>query len=78
MRTWTSRSNATAGSASSSAASAAPACRPASEDYSATEDVFTRAIPFLDVVFVVEILGAINLDWPRVRERARARSAVSR
>ena len=33
-------------------------------DYSATEDVFTRAIPVLAVVFVFEILGAINLDWP--------------
>ena len=34
------------------------------EDYSATEDVFNRAIPLLAVVFVLEILGAINLDWP--------------
>ena len=34
------------------------------ENYSATEDVFTRAIPLLAVVFVFEILGAINLDWP--------------
>ena len=34
------------------------------ENYSATEDVFTRAIPLLAVVFVAEILGAINLDWP--------------
>ena len=34
-----------------------------SEDYSATEDVFTRAIPLLALVFVLEILGAINLDW---------------
>jgi hypothetical protein len=34
-----------------------------SEDYSATEDVFTRAIPLLALVFVVEILGAINLEW---------------
>ena len=33
------------------------------EDYSATEDVFARAIPLLALVFVVEILGAINLDW---------------
>ena len=31
------------------------------EDYSATEDVFNRAIPLLAVVFVLEILGAINL-----------------
>ena len=34
------------------------------EGYSATEDVFTRAIPLLAVVFVLEILGAVNLDWP--------------
>jgi hypothetical protein len=34
------------------------------EDYSATEDVFNRAIPLLSVVFVLEILGAINLAWP--------------
>ena len=33
-----------------------------SEAYSATEDVFTRAIPLLALVFVLEILGAINLD----------------
>ena len=34
-----------------------------SVDYSATEDVFARAIPLLALVFVLEILGAINLDW---------------
>jgi hypothetical protein len=34
-----------------------------SEDYSPTEDVFARAIPLLALVFVVEILGAINLEW---------------
>ena len=33
------------------------------EDYTATEDVFTRAAPFLALVFVIEVLGAINLDW---------------
>ena len=33
------------------------------EDYRATEDVFTRAIPLLTLVFVLELLGAINLDW---------------
>jgi hypothetical protein len=33
------------------------------EDYRATEDVFTRAIPLLALVFVAEILGAVNLDW---------------
>lgn len=33
------------------------------EDYSAGEDVFTRALPVLGLVFVVELLGAVNLDW---------------
>lgn len=33
------------------------------EDYSATEDVFTRAIPLLALVFVLELLGAVNLEW---------------
>jgi len=33
------------------------------DDYRATEDVFTRAIPFLALVFVIEVLGAVNLDW---------------
>lgn len=33
------------------------------EDYTATEDVFTRAAPLLALVIVVELLGAIDLDW---------------
>jgi hypothetical protein len=33
------------------------------EDYSAREDVFTRAVPLLSLVFVAEVLGAIDLDW---------------
>ena len=33
------------------------------EDYSAAEDVFNRAIPLLALVFVGELLGAIDLDW---------------
>jgi hypothetical protein len=33
------------------------------EDYTATEDVFTRAAPLLALVFVGEMLGAIDLDW---------------
>jgi hypothetical protein len=36
------------------------------EDYSATEDVFTHALPFLALVFVVEMLGAVNLAWDSV------------
>ena len=34
------------------------------EGYSATEDVFTRALPFLVFVAFVEVLGAIKFDWP--------------
>jgi hypothetical protein len=33
------------------------------EDVSATEDIFTRAIPLLTLVFVLELLGAVNLEW---------------
>ncbi len=33
------------------------------EEYSASEDVFTRAAPLLALVFVGEMLGAIDLDW---------------
>jgi hypothetical protein len=33
------------------------------EGYTATEDVFTRAVPVLGFVFVAEMLGAIQLDW---------------
>lgn len=36
------------------------------EGYSATEDIFTRAIPLLAVVPVVELLGAINLEWSAI------------
>ena len=34
------------------------------EGYTAAEDVFNRAIPLLGLVFVAELLGAIDLDWP--------------
>jgi hypothetical protein len=34
------------------------------EGYTAARDVFNRAIPLLALVFVVELLGAIDLDWP--------------
>ena len=33
------------------------------EDYSAREDVFTRAAPLLALVFLGEMLGAIDLEW---------------
>lgn len=32
-------------------------------DYRASEDVFTRALPVLGLVFVLEIFGAANLAW---------------
>ena len=34
------------------------------EDYSAREDVWTRAAPLFALVFIGEMLGAIDLDWP--------------
>jgi hypothetical protein len=33
------------------------------EDYSPARDIFTRAVPLLGLVFVAELLGAIDLDW---------------
>jgi MFS family permease len=33
------------------------------EDYSASEDIFTRAAPLLGLVFVGETVGAIDRDW---------------
>lgn len=33
------------------------------ENYTATEDVFTRAVPVLGFVFIAEMLGAVQLDW---------------
>jgi hypothetical protein len=34
------------------------------EDYSAYDDIFTRAVPLLALVFGVQLLGAVKLDWP--------------
>lgn len=34
------------------------------EDRSATRDIFNRATPLLALVFIGEMLGAIDLDWP--------------
>ena len=33
------------------------------EGYSASTDVFNRAVPLLGLVFLAEMLGAIQLDW---------------
>jgi hypothetical protein len=32
-------------------------------DYSAAEDVFTRALPFFTALALFEVVGAINLEW---------------
>jgi hypothetical protein len=32
--------------------------------YSASQDVLTRAIPVLTLIFLFEVIGATNLDWP--------------
>ncbi|MEA2558137.1 MAG: hypothetical protein QOG88_1675 [Actinomycetota bacterium] len=34
------------------------------ENYSAAEDIFTRALPLLTLIFVLEIFNALNLDYP--------------
>jgi hypothetical protein len=34
------------------------------EDWSAQEDVWTRAAPLLTLVLIIELLGATQLDWP--------------
>ncbi|MQA96724.1 MAG: hypothetical protein GEV11_19560 [Streptosporangiales bacterium] len=34
------------------------------EDYSAAHDIFNRATPLLALVFIVEVFGAVNLNWP--------------
>ena len=33
------------------------------EDYSPYEDVFTRAVPLLALVFATQVMGAADLDW---------------
>src|SRR3954463_3311639 len=33
------------------------------DDYSASRDVFTRAAPLLTLIFLGEMLGAIDLQW---------------
>lgn len=42
------------------------------EDYSAGEDVFTRATPLFGLIFLGEMLGATKLDWPVVANVAAA------
>lgn len=47
------------------------------EDWSARTDVFNRAFPLLALVFVVELLGALNLDWPVLLNVAAIAGAVA-
>ena len=42
------------------------------EDRSAREDVWTRAAPLLALVFIAEMFGAIQLDWPLLANIAAA------
>ena len=46
------------------------------EDYSVATDVFNRAFPLLALVFVAELLGALNLDWSPVANVAAVAGAV--
>lgn len=47
------------------------------EDYSASEDIFTRAAPFLALVFVGEMLGATELEWPLLLNVASAAAGLA-
>jgi hypothetical protein len=46
------------------------------EDYSAREDVFTRAVPLFALVFVLEAAGAVDRDWPLLANVAAAAGGV--
>ena len=47
------------------------------EDYSATEDIFNRAAPLLALVFIGEMLGAIDLDWTLVENLGAALAGLA-
>ena len=47
------------------------------EDYSATRDIFNRAAPLLALVFIGEMLGAIDLDWPLLQNVAAALAGLA-
>jgi hypothetical protein len=47
------------------------------EDRDAHEDVWTRASPLLTLVFVGELLGAIQLDWPVLANVAAAAGGLA-
>ncbi|MCW3065786.1 MAG: hypothetical protein JWN32_2958 [Solirubrobacterales bacterium] len=47
------------------------------EDYSARDDVFTRAVPLLGLVFAGEVLGAVDLKWSFLANIAAAVGGVA-
>jgi hypothetical protein len=47
------------------------------DDYSASRDVFTRAAPLLTLVFLGEMLGAIDLDWSPLANVAAAAGGLA-
>ena len=47
------------------------------EDRSAREDVWTRAAPLLALVFIAEMLGAVQLDWPLLTNVAAALAGLA-
>ena len=47
------------------------------EDRSATRDIFNRAAPLLALVFIGEVLGAIDLDWPLLQNLGAALAGLA-
>jgi hypothetical protein len=47
------------------------------ENYTATGDIFTRAVPILGFVFIAEMLGAISLDWSPLANVAAALAGLA-
>ena len=46
-------------------------------DYRASEDIFTRSLPVLGLVFLLELLGAANLEWGWLVNLAALAAAVA-
>jgi hypothetical protein len=47
------------------------------EDYSATTDVYTRVVPLLGLVFIGEMVGALNFEWSPVANVAAALAGLA-
>ena len=47
------------------------------EDYSPASDIFNRALPLLALVFIAELLGAIDLDWSLAANLAAVVGAIA-